>query len=372
MRYIFFTVMLCAWATPVFAQEIHQDLKEIIEAEVTAIVEEGERQIVGTETTVSFQDIEAKLLSGSREGETIIFQNELVPLAKGDVVYLNYVETIDGFEYFIFKDYKRQSGLVWLALIFMGVLVLFAGKQGVRALFSLGLSIGAILFILIPALLAGYNPALSSLVIAGIVLACVLFLTHGFNSRTTIAFVGTFSAVLVTCFIAWLWVDLLHLSGLSSDVSIYLNLSTQGALDFSGLLLGSIIIGVLGVLDDVSITQASVVQELKYANENLSVRELYGRAIRVGRDHVGSLVNTLALAYIGVSLPLVLLFARADAEVFMTLNQEVVAAELVRIIVGSIGLVLAVPLTTLAAAWYYGPREVDKDDIASCGHSHAH
>lgn len=126
----------------------------------------------------------------------------------------------------------------------------------------------------------------------------------------------------------------------------------------------------LGVLDDVSITQASVVQELKGANNSLSVYELYQRSIRVGRDHVGSLVNTLALAYVGAALPLVLLFATSTAPLGFTLNQEVIAAELARIIVGSIGIILAVPLTTLAAAWWFGTRGVHDIDSRSNHHHH--
>ena len=177
---------------------------------------------------------------------------------------------------------------------------------------------------------------------------------------------------IVTCFIAWFFVDVMKLTGFGSDASVYLNFSTNGTLDFAGLLLASIIIGILGVLDDVSITQASVVQELKHANEKLNARELYLRAIKVGKDHIGSLVNTLALAYIGVSLPLVLLYATADASVALSLNQEVVAAELVRIIVGSIGLVLAIPITTVIAAWWFSKHDVDKGDVESHGHSHVH
>ena len=163
----------------------------------------------------------------------------------------------------------------------------------------------------------------------------------------------------------------LVLTGFSTDAAVYLNFSTGGKLDIAGLLLGSIIIGLLGVLDDVSITQASVVQELRGANQALGARELYRRAIRVGRDHVGSLVNTLALAYVGAALPLVLLFARSDASFLASINQEVIAVEIVRIVIGSIGLVLAVPFTTAVAAWYFSSRDVARNDTHA-GHSHHH
>src|SRR5690606_14722809 len=169
--------------------------------------------------------------------------------------------------------------------------------------------------------------------------------------------------------IAWWFVNVLRLSGYGSDASVYLTFATRGELDLAGLLLGSIIIGVLGVLDDISITQAAVVRELRAANRALSALELYRRAIKVGRDHVGSLVNTLALAYVGAALPLVLLFSISEAPLYFTLNQEMIAAELARILIGSIGLILAVPLTTALAAWWFGNREVD---INTSGHYHSH
>jgi uncharacterized membrane protein len=356
----------------VFAQEVHQDLKEIVTAEIVAVLHEGQREIEGTETNTFEQELRAEILSGSKEGEEVTFVNEIIKLEKGDVVYLHYLETINGDEYFVFKDYKRHTQLWFLGGLFVLLLLAFSGWHGFRALFSLGLSIGAIIFGLVPLMLAGYNPVLLSLGIAGVILAVALFVTHGFNARSGIAFLGTFSAVLVTCIIAYFSVTSMRLSGFGSDASVSLNFATRGALDFGGLLLGSIIIGILGMLDDVSITQVSVVRQLKAVNKSLSKRELYKRAIEVGKDHLGSLVNTLALAYVGVSLPLVLLFVNADAPLALTLNQEVVAAEFVRIIVGSIGLVLAVPFTTFLAAFYYSVRGVDEHEDLSHDHHHHH
>jgi uncharacterized membrane protein len=208
-------------------------------------------------------------------------------------------------------------------------------------------------------------------IISAGILALVFFGTHGCNPRSTIAFFGTLSAVIMTGVIALISTNTMRMTGFSSDASVYLNFATNGSLDLSGLLLGSIIIGILGVLDDVSITQASVVQELKSANPTFKFADLYNRAIKVGKDHIGSLVNTLALAYVGVSLPLILLYAQADSSFWQTLNQEVVAVELLRIIVGSIGLILAVPATTAVAAWYFNDREVDKSEM-SAHHGHSH
>ena len=254
----------------------------------------------------------------------------------------------------------------------MVVLVFFAGKQGVRALLSLAVSVAAICFLLVPALLKGYNPALTVTALSAVILAVVLFGTHGRQPKTYIAYGGTMAAVILTALLALVSVKVMRLSGFSDDASVYLNFATDGALDLSGLLLGSIIIGILGILDDVAMTQASVVQELKAANPLLSVRELYQRAIRVGRDHIGSLVNTLALAYVGVALPLILLFAKTETDILFSLSREVVAVEFLRIIVGSIGLILAVPATTLVAAWYFAKHDVDATEVSSHAHHHHH
>ena len=352
--------------------EVYNDLKETVAAEVISINDEFSRVIPGTETSIDIQQITIKFLDGAKNGKLANFENELKPLKPGQHIFVNRVETINGDEYIILMDVDRRPELVILGLLAVGLITFFAGRQGVYALFSLALSVGAILFLLVPALLAGWDPALTSLLVAGIVLALVLYITHGFKARTTIAFLGTWGAVMLTCGVAYVSVRAMHLSGMSSDAATFLNFATHGSLDFSGLLLGSIIIGILGILDDVSITQASVVQELKAANHSLNALELYKRAIRVGRDHIGSLVNTLALAYVGVSLPLVLFFARADSSLTLTLNQEIVSVEIVRIIIGSIGLVLAVPLTTAIAAYYYGKQDHIHFDPHEAHHVHTH
>lgn len=365
--------LLCAVvAIPgyVGAQEVHQELQETVKAKVLEIIEQSDRQIMGTDATTTVQTLRIELLAGEKAGQVMSLDNDIMVLDVGDVIFVNRLVAIDDTEYLTFKDIERRPQLFWMALLMVVLVIGFSGWQGMRALFSLALSILAILFLLVPALLAGYEPALVSLLIAGVILASSLFLTHGFKPRVMIAFIGTFSAVGVTCLLAWLSVDWLRLTGFGSDASVYLNFSTGGTLDFAGLLLGSIIIGLLGVLDDVSITQASVVQELRAANPELTSFELYKRAINVGRDHVGSLVNTLALAYLGTALPLVMFYSRASADFWQSINQEVIAAEILRIIIGSIGLILAVPFTTAVAARYFGSREVSETDHHE--HSHHH
>ncbi|MCA9354572.1 MAG: YibE/F family protein [Candidatus Kaiserbacteria bacterium] len=355
------------------AQEVHQDFKEQVRADVLEIVSEHEREITGTDAFATVQEVRAVLREGERAGEVVRFEHEFVPLEAGDHIFVNRTVTISGDEYITYADFERRPVLAILAGLFVILLLVLARWQGVRALLSLAASIFAIFFLLMPALLAGYDPVLASVVIAGGILALVLFGTHGFTPRSIIAFVGTFSAVVVTCLIAWLSTTTMRLSGFGSDASVYLNFATNGSLDLAGLLLGSIIIGILGVLDDVSITQASVVEQLKHANPAFQFSDLYQRAITVGRDHIGSLVNTLALAYVGVSLPLILLYVRAESSLLLSVNQEVVAAEIVRILVGSIGLMLAVPATTAVAAWYFSKHKVDEEpETSPCAHGHGH
>ncbi len=363
---------LSFFVSPVQAQEVHQEFQETVKAEVIEITAQYERDIMGTGATTTVQEMRIQIKGGLREGEVVRLDNDLVVLEEGDKIFVNRLQSIDGAEYYVFKDVERRLPLLILVGIFVLLVIWLSGMQGVRAVLSLGLSIGSIIFLLIPALLAGYSPALTSLVIAGLILSVTLFFTHGFKPRVFITFLGTFGAVFATCVIAWIWVEWMRFTGFSDDSSVYLNFATGGTIDLTGLLLGGIIIGLLGVLDDVSITQASVVQELKGANPQFGFKDLYQRALRVGRDHVGSLVNTLALAYAGASLPMLLLFAYSDSSMIMLVNQEVLAAEVLRIVVGSIGLILAVPFTTAMAAWYFKDKFVDPNEDAGHSHGHSH
>lgn len=369
---IFLLVAVCILPSVLSAQALHQDLRETVTAEVLEVVSEKNRLIDGTDTTTMTQEVRVVLGDGEKKGEVVTITNEVVRLAVGDNILVNRIVTIDGSEYVTYQDFERRPALLMVLVLFIGLFLFFSGWQGVRALFALGGSVLAILFLLVPALLAGYDPMLVTVGIAALVLAVVLFGTHGINPQSIIAFGGTLSAVIVTGIIAYVSVIVMRFTGFSSDASVYLNFATDGKLDLSGLLLGSIIIGILGVLDDVAVTQASVVRQLKAANPLFGFHDLYTRSLIVGRDHLGSLVNTLALAYAGVALPIILLYAKTSSSFLLALNQEVIAVEMVRIMVGSIGLILAVPATSAVAAWYFQSRTVDSSAESSHGHHHHH
>ncbi len=364
---LYFVSSFVAWGS-----EVHQELQETVRAEVLEIVSREDKDIMGTGVTTTVETVRVEILQGQKSGEVASFENDLLALNKGDKIYVNRLVAIDGTEYYTFKDIDRKLTLMWLSLALVVLVIVFASWQGVRAIFSLLLSMLAIWYLLVPALLAGYNPALASFILAAVILAFTLFVTHGLRPYVFLAYLGTMSAVGISCLVTAFSVSALRLTGFSADASVYLNFATGGQLDLAGLLLGGIIIGLLGVLDDVAITQASVVQELKAANSHLTMRELYQSSIRVGRDHVGSLVNTLALAYVGTSLPLVLLYAKSAAPLLDVVNQEMVAGELLRIMVGSMGLVLAVPLTSMLAAGYFARRSIDISSSTSHTHHHHH
>lgn len=351
------------------AQEILQDKFEIIRAEVVQVMNQERKTVPGTDVESNYQTIVALILEGERSGKEVVVENDFLSLERGDKFFLmRTVDAIDGHEVYSVRDVDRRGAILGFVLLFVAVILIFSGRQGVRSIASLAGSLLVIIYVLVPLLLRGFPPVLTSMVIASVILFLAIYLTHGFNRQSTIAFVGTVSAIILTGILAYLGVEIAHLSGFVSDEAVTLNFSTRGALNFSGLLLGGIMIGILGVLDDISVTQAAVVSEIFDSAPHLSRREVYKKAVRVGREHVGALVNTLALAYAGSSLPLLLLLSTSQTSFASTINMEVFATEIIRTTVGSIGLILTVPITTLLAVYFLKGHKVHAG--AHCHHCH--
>jgi len=247
------------------------------------------------------------------------------------------------------SDIRRELPLAVLAGAFVLAVLLFGRWQGLRAL--IGLALSAVLFVvfLVPSILAGQDPVAVALVAGVAIMIATLYLSHGPSPKTTAAVVGTALALALTVGLAWVVVQAASLTGLSSEEARLVNLEV-GGVSFRGLLLAGIVLGGLGVLDDVTTSQASIVFELARADPRASFGRLTAGALAVGRDHVAATVNTLFLAYVGAALPLVILFSLAVDPLPVVLTSEVVAVEIVRTLVGSIGLIAAVPLTTALAA----------------------
>ena len=250
--------------------------------------------------------------------------------------------------YFI-TDFRRSTPLIVLTALFIAVVASFGRLQGLRALLGLALTFLVILLFMVPALLEGTSPLAVAIVGSVVIMIVTLYLSHGFTAKTTAAVVGTALALLITGVLAALFIGLANITGLASEEARMANFQA-GGLSLRGLLLAGIVIGGLGVLDDVTMTQASAVFQLRRANPAAGFRDLVTGALAVGRDHVAASVNTLFLAYAGASLPLLILFAGSPESLGNVVGTETVAVEIVRTLVGSIGLIAAVPLTTSLAA----------------------
>lgn len=357
------------------AQELHNETQGIWRAQVIEVIKSGEQLIPGTDTVTTLQSVRAQVLDGPQTGEIIAVADDYLQLDVGERFY--YTQTVfinDTVAYGVLQR-DRTRPLFFLVLVFAVAVIALSGWQGVRSLVALAASFAAIFMILLPSVLNGWNPLLMSVGVAALVLFGAIFFTHGLNRESAVAYTGTMIAVGITSVFALIAVSLTGLTGFASEGATSLNINTRGTLDLTALLLGSIIIGVLGVLDDISVTQAAVVTELFGADRTLTRRMVFQKALRVGREHVGALVNTLVLAYTGAALPLLLYYYLAATDFSMALSSELFATEIVRMIVGSIGLILTVPIVTGLAVYFlkdYQPPTNRTPHAHSHGHGHSH
>ena len=267
----------------------------------------------------------------------------------GDVVELLPTEIPgQGVTWFV-TDIRRLGSLGWLALVFVGGVLAVGHWRGLRSLVGLGLSLWVVIGFMLPAILAGSSPPVVALVGGTAILLVTLYLSHGLNPMTTAAAVGTLGALVTTVVIALVAIDGTRITGFASEDAVYARFAI-GELDLRGLVLAGLIVAALGVLDDVTVSQASTVFTVHEADPSQSFGQLVARGMRVGRDHIASVVNTLFLAYAGASLGLLVLFSTSGLPVRELVNTELVAVELVTTMVGSLGLLAAVPLTTVIAA----------------------
>jgi uncharacterized membrane protein len=250
-----------------------------------------------------------------------------------------------------FFDYARGAPVVVLAIAFAVVVGLVARLRGLAALLGLGVAFALLLWFVVPGLLGDESPTLVSLVGSAAIMFVVLYLAHGFSARTTTALIGTLFGLGLIAVLGSLAVGAARLTGLTSEETITLN-NYDPTLSFSGLVLAGVVVAGLGVLNDVTITQASAVWQLNEADPAMSWRQLFGRGMAIGRDHIASTVYTIVFAYAGASLPLLLLFELSHRPFWTTLTSSVVAEEVIRTLVGAIALVLAVPVTTAVGAFF--------------------
>lgn len=354
------------------------------QARVLEVVEEGTVTLGDVQQT--YQVLRVVVLEGEYAGEKFEIEfgrRQIRPdslnLSPGDRVILNVSQGPGGSVTARFLDFVRTRSMLILLATFVVFSIAISGWKGVRGLLGMAFSIAVILFYIIPQILAGKSPVLVSVSGAFILLSVTLYLVYGWTLKTHAAVLGTLISLILTAFLADYFVDLTRLTGFGSEDALFLIQQSDVKLNMRGLVLGGMLIGALGVLDDLVITQASVVFELYGLNADLTWKELYSRAMRVGQDHVAATVNTLVLAYAGAALPMFLLFSLSGERVTHLLNLEFVTEEIVRTMVGSLGLISAVPLTTLLSTlmvihgsqwgpWsdWLGPVSGDSD------HDHTH
>ncbi|MFJ2925061.1 YibE/F family protein [Streptomyces massasporeus] len=290
--------------------------------------------------------------SGDDKGRTfteIVQPDQSRQLKEGQEVVVAYEPSAPKDLQYSVTDINRRLPMGLLAGIFALAVVVVGRLRGVMALVALAISFMVLNFFILPAILQGSNPLVVAVVGASAIMLIALYLCHGLSARTSVAVLGTLISLLLIGILGSVFIDWAALTGNTDDNTGLIH-GLYPTIDMSGLLLAGVIIGSLGVLDDVTVTQTSAVWELHEANPSMGWRGLYRAGIRIGRDHIASVVNTLVLAYAGAALPLLLLFSIAQSSVGTVANSELVAEEIVRTLVGSIGLVASVPVTTALAA----------------------
>ncbi len=319
-----------------------------------------------------------KLLVRSRDGveSEVVMGSEFQPLsgtqllAKGDNIVVAEQIMPEGDSEQVVADTYRLPILAWLLAGFFLIVMSVAGFKGLFSIGGMFLSLMVLSSYVVPQILNGAQPVVVALIGAVMIAGITIYLSHGFKASSHIALASILSTLLgVTLLSAW-YLDLAHLTGFGSEEAAFLQVGATAKINLQGLLLSGIMLGALGVLDDIAIAQVATVFELRRANKKLSFQDLYQRGMRVGKDHVASLVNTLVLAYAGANLPIFLLFTlSADTPLWVILNNQLIAEEVVRTLMGSIGLVAAVPLSTAFAAYWASGREVV---TAETTHKHQH
>ena len=327
---------------------------DTVRAEVLEIVDEGQVDLGGVQQT--YQIARVNILEGEYAGIPMEIdygkrqiRSDDYLMKAGDKVMVSISKTPENVVNAYFVDYVRTTPIIWLTVIFAIAIIAISSWKGIRALLSMAFSLFIIIGYIIPHILIGEDPLRVSIIGSIILLAVSLYLTYGWTLKTHAAVISMALVLLLTGALSGLFVIFAKLNGTGDENVMFLMQLMETPINLRGLLLGGMIIGALGVLDDLVTTQASAVFELHHANPSLGFRGLYSSAMRIGQDHVAATVNTLVLAYAGASLPMLLMFSLGRGDYGYLVNFSFIAEEIVRTLVGSLGLIAAVPLTTAIA-----------------------
>lgn len=327
--------------------------EETITAKVIQIVSEGNIVVSGFNNP--YQTVKIKLLDGTEltidYGKTSSIRKEQKVQVGQTVVVKKYISK-QNTQYQIIDSYRLDI-ILYITIFFFLLVIALSRWKGIGSIIGLFISIGVIAFFIVPQILAGEDPLLVSIVGSVIIMTTSIYFAHGFSKKTTVALFATSASLLLSGILAVLFVYFTKLTGFGNDDVYSLQFGQTQIINARGLLLGGIIIGSLGVLDDITTGLTATVFELAKVNPNLSFTSLAKSALRIGNEHVSSLVNTLVLAYAGAALPLFLIIILNPTKqpLWVIINSELIAEEIVRTLAGSIGLVVSVPITIVLSAW---------------------
>lgn len=311
-----------------------------------------------------------EVIDGERNGEiiesTIANIENVDPQNKylkvGDRVIVQEFQIVNDFQFVILGP-VRELPILLLTVLFVILILAIARFQGLGSLTGLGISIFALFGITTPMVLNGQSPILAGYLGAIIVLLTSIFLSHGINRKSLIALASSFVGLIIISILTWIFIDLARLSGFGADDAINLLSESRNVLDMRGILFASIIVGGIGVLDDITINQVSAMEQIYKADPKQNWKELFSKSMQLGKDHIASLVNTLFIAYASASMPLVMVLQATNSNFFDIVNSDQFAEEIVRAIIGSMGLILVVPISSLIGAYIITKKKESKNII---------
>lgn len=346
MKTLFFILtFFIVFIFPVNAAASKQQYAEAV------VKQEKIQEAVKAGTKQNIQQITITILEGELKNKTYSVESPLVSESKayraGDTVIVSYEKDNGGAVQVMIVDYVRKKALLTLFFLFLSFVFIIGRWKGFYSFLGMVFSFAIIMRFIIPNIIAGNDPILISLLGALLIIPVTFYISHGFHKETTIAICATALSLALTGLLAYVFIEFSRLTGFAAEEAFYVQTLKNGAINIKNLLLAGIIIGAMGVLDDITISQVAIVKRLFLANSKFTYRELYNHAMAVGHDHIASLVNTLILVYTGASLPLFLLFYESNAGYSQVINQEIIATEIVRTLVSSIGIIAAVPIATL-------------------------
>lgn len=345
--YIFLFLLFSFNVVPVFAQENEESFKAVVEeihsVECSEVLSDTYDCYEYTVRVLKRDESVRTIASMSEDGKS--------RFKVGDRVYVTYMT--DGYDYegWSITGFVREGSILFILFLFSFFAILIGKRQGLGSLISLGLTVALLYLWAIPKILAGGDIILIGIATVCVTLVSIMYVSHGFNVKSSIAVVSTLAGILIVAVLAKLFISMMRIDGSGSEEAFLLMSQTGGSIDLAGVFFISILIGAVGVLDDVVMSQVSSIHELHIANPSLSPSRLCSQAMNIGRDHLSSMVNTLFIAYAGSSFALVILLTYSSGGIGNILKTDVIAEEIVRTLSASMGILLVVPITSLLASY---------------------